>query len=505
MRKLFLLFCILLATALPIFGRAKYSSFVQKGGRDVKTSTTVKYELMETFPGATVTVYAAGTLDLAEIFSNTSGTVKSNPFVADSFAYFEFYANNGLYDIKFSGTGIVTPFTHSNIVLSDPSEDYSLKGFGAKCDGVSNDTIAIDLADDIASDAGSAIFIPSSPFGCSISTTTISSPIRADGGTLKINTGQTLTVTNSITAPIGLLFRNATAGLGTVSFTGNRSIKEYHAEWWGAKGDNSSSSITANNLAWQAVINAVPTSSKIVPPTGAIYQTDTKISITDKDGLNIDCGIRRSIGLAPAFLWAGTSGGVMFGVYSSSNVAIRGCTLSVVGTSNTIDKFIESDTVTDYNGTHQFENNFIDGSRTNQYNSNFIAIDINPSGAQNNENYELTGNTILCSARETRVLVDDGVIDSGSNILNSVTGSFISSHAGKTIRVGKAGVGGITLVTTIASFVNGSQVVLAAANASGTNVTKARIHIDTPTGTGIRNGGNPNTKHQIINNVQISR
>ncbi len=64
-------------------------------------------------PGATVTVYNTGTLQIPTIYADNIGTPKANPFVADSIGYFFFYANpNNIgnpftgFDILFSGGGI---------------------------------------------------------------------------------------------------------------------------------------------------------------------------------------------------------------------------------------------------------------------------------------------------------------------------------------------------------------------------------------------------------------
>lgn len=151
MKKIFYCLVLLLVFSLPSFARAKYQGYVEKGGKDVKTSTTVKYELMETYPTATITVYLAGTLTIADIFSDNFGTVRANPFTADTNAYFFFYADNGKYDIKFSGTGIVTPFTRADIILVDSSVGvFDVRDFGAKCDRVgetgTDDRVAIQAA-----------------------------------------------------------------------------------------------------------------------------------------------------------------------------------------------------------------------------------------------------------------------------------------------------------------------------------------------------------------------
>lgn len=106
--------------------------YVELGGQTVttdgRTSTT---NVQRSFPGATVTVYNTGTLVLATIYSDAGITPKSNPFVADSTGYWSFFANEGGYDVKFSGAGIVTPFSLLNwrILASAGLPDPGSNGF----------------------------------------------------------------------------------------------------------------------------------------------------------------------------------------------------------------------------------------------------------------------------------------------------------------------------------------------------------------------------------------
>jgi hypothetical protein len=125
MKKLLFAIVILIAMVLPCAAKSKWVGYVSKGGKFVRVSTTISYRLMETYPGATVTVYLTGTTNLATIYSDNAGTVKSNPFTADSNAKYEFYVDNGKYDIKFSGTGIVVPFTFSDLAFFDKLENLA--------------------------------------------------------------------------------------------------------------------------------------------------------------------------------------------------------------------------------------------------------------------------------------------------------------------------------------------------------------------------------------------
>lgn len=88
------------------------SASVTSTGLIVPAGTGVSTSFVqESFPLATVTVYVAGTLTLATIFSDNSGTALANPFTADTAAFFDFFAVAPAYDIVFSGAGITTSWT----------------------------------------------------------------------------------------------------------------------------------------------------------------------------------------------------------------------------------------------------------------------------------------------------------------------------------------------------------------------------------------------------------
>jgi len=99
----------------------KIQGWSEQGGTVVTiagSSSTTFWQ--ETFPGCTVTVYNQGTLTLSTIYSDNSSTPKANPFTSDgTTGIWFFYAADGRYDIKFSGTGIGTPFTLTDFLLSD--------------------------------------------------------------------------------------------------------------------------------------------------------------------------------------------------------------------------------------------------------------------------------------------------------------------------------------------------------------------------------------------------
>lgn len=125
MRRLGLLIVFSLALTISVSARSKVFGWAEKGNQDVRTSPSTTYKTSASYPGCTVTVYLAGTTTIATIFANNSGTSKANPFTSDSNAFWFFYVDDGRYDVKFSGTGISTPFTIGDIIVFDNTVSYA--------------------------------------------------------------------------------------------------------------------------------------------------------------------------------------------------------------------------------------------------------------------------------------------------------------------------------------------------------------------------------------------
>ena len=102
------------------------NGFVEKGVTTISINgVTSAASVQRAYPGATVTVYEGGTLVVATIYSDNGSTPKSNPFTASSDASWFFYAADGKYDVKFSGGGITTPWTLSDVLLDDSTTGAS--------------------------------------------------------------------------------------------------------------------------------------------------------------------------------------------------------------------------------------------------------------------------------------------------------------------------------------------------------------------------------------------
>ena len=104
---------MVLVTLLSITAEAKYrfKGWAQAGSTIVTSGVTSTSKALKVYPSSTVTVYLAGTSTPATIYSDNGGTPKANPFTAGSDGSFQFYADLASYDVRFSGTGIDTPFT----------------------------------------------------------------------------------------------------------------------------------------------------------------------------------------------------------------------------------------------------------------------------------------------------------------------------------------------------------------------------------------------------------
>ena len=126
MKRLLAALVLLLGISLPAHGRERVSGWCEQGGNDVTVGgLTSTEDVQESFASCTVTVYDVGTLDIASIFSDDSGTVKANPFTASSTGFWFFLADDARYDLRFSGGGIVTPFTIGDILLNDTKNDVA--------------------------------------------------------------------------------------------------------------------------------------------------------------------------------------------------------------------------------------------------------------------------------------------------------------------------------------------------------------------------------------------
>lgn len=245
-RRLILALFVVLFLFSIISARTKVADYVRKGGKVVKTSTTTSYKLMETYPGATVTVYKRGTTTLAAIYSDSAGTIKANPFTANSIdASYSFYIDLKRYDIKFSGLGIVTPYTLGDIFVNDSNDSFDVKIYGASCNGVTNDTPSILAANADAILVGGEVTIP--PGVCIVNNLTIGDVKFYSAGKLSINSGQTLAV-GQVDAPKN---RQVFTGTGNIR-VGSQTVR---AIWF--RGTDFSTRVTDADIALSTNVGTI--------------------------------------------------------------------------------------------------------------------------------------------------------------------------------------------------------------------------------------------------------
>jgi hypothetical protein len=117
MRRLLVLLALL---ALPSLASARegWRGWCEQGNNSVVTSgisSTTKVQ--RSFPRCQVLVLVHGA-GVAQIYSDNQGTVLANPFQANLDGSWEFYADDGRYDVSTTMTGL--SFTYLDILLCDP-------------------------------------------------------------------------------------------------------------------------------------------------------------------------------------------------------------------------------------------------------------------------------------------------------------------------------------------------------------------------------------------------
>lgn len=162
-----------LSQAAPL--RGHYTALCAQGAVPVQSAGAPSaHSSVISFPGCTVTVYAAGTESVIPLYSDQDGTSKANPFVADSIsAFYDFYADTQFVDIVLSGAGIGVPFVLRNqevTSLSLISRDISLSQFSCAGNGVTNDTACLQRALIAADRARLPLYVPPGEYAiCSVS------------------------------------------------------------------------------------------------------------------------------------------------------------------------------------------------------------------------------------------------------------------------------------------------------------------------------------------------
>src|SRR5215471_2087403 len=94
-----------------------YNGSSEQGGNRITVNGIQSSQyVQQSYPGATVTVYVHNTITLATIYTAGDASVPlANPFISTNHGVGFWCAADGHYDVKYSGFGIITPFTVSDI------------------------------------------------------------------------------------------------------------------------------------------------------------------------------------------------------------------------------------------------------------------------------------------------------------------------------------------------------------------------------------------------------
>src|SRR3990167_4982519 len=112
---------------------------------------------------------------------------------------------------------------------------FNVKDYGAKGDGTTNDRTALFDADAAVPSTGGDIYLPPGTYlvNSNLTFNAKSRILRANGATLKVATGVTVTINGPFESPLSKAFD--LVGTGVVAFgAGALRNREVYAEWWGA-------------------------------------------------------------------------------------------------------------------------------------------------------------------------------------------------------------------------------------------------------------------------------
>src|ERR1041385_9166548 len=103
---------LLLVAALPLLARTNASGWCENGNQTVAVpgSPASTTKVMRSYPSCTVTVTISGG-GAATLYADNSGTPLANPFSANSYGQWTFFADTTHCVVQLSGAGISAPFT----------------------------------------------------------------------------------------------------------------------------------------------------------------------------------------------------------------------------------------------------------------------------------------------------------------------------------------------------------------------------------------------------------
>lgn len=192
-------------------------------------------------------------------------TLSTNPIAVGKNDYAT-TSNNGIARASVAPVSSIAPiFTGTNDRRMQEMYNVTATAIGANGNGVFDNVSVLDTLVNTTmqiTGAGGDVYFPAGTYliGSDMS---FPANVRLNfdpRAKLKIGTGQVVTIVGAVNADPYQVFTNATAGLGTIRFTGNRKIRIIYPEWWGAVGDGSTdcfASIQAAELALETLKSGV--------------------------------------------------------------------------------------------------------------------------------------------------------------------------------------------------------------------------------------------------------
>jgi hypothetical protein len=261
---------------------------------------------------------------------------------------------------------------------------------------------------------------------------TISVPLElAPGAILSAGVGRTITITKSISANVAQHF----AGLGTVSFVGNSSQKDFEVAWWGA---DSAASGAATSTALNAAFAAWPDGATMHLSPHVVY-THAGITIDRKFAstlLGVDTldGYLDAV-TAPKFVYSGTDGGDAITISNCFAVTFRGfgswgaVTNTVPGTTGAAKNLYVTMTPGGYppiSSQNVFQSVFLYAASTR---ADYISVDVDNATGVNNEFHQF----------------NDCIIVGGTDVFGNIVGTGLHlGHANaKQIKINRTTFGSL--------------------------------------------------------------